>query len=399
MDKPTSPQAHKQSRICLFDFLLLSNPASLPKSLFSMTGASLALRFCCRSKSLRCIATWSTLLMVMASQLCTADDLVPIKVRGQVDLNSSNETIVFDLGSHPVGTTLQAELSVTNKTGRGIRVNVEPSCGCTNVSSKQFSADDGTTIKFEATVALPKTAQKFETGLICKDPESRFEFTIALIANCKSLVDLQPAKVRVANASESSTFEVTAAATQADWQISNATLGQNSVVKLLQTTESDGRFILSFQCDPTKTPNYTFSSLLSFSLVHSKTGEQRESADTLTIEFTDRIRIGPSLPQLKLRADSVELLIYLIANDVESLTVDHAYLTNSVTQNKLVFEVHMSANKGKVKVITLGAKREDWETFLSGAGEDAFYLQIETRDRKTARTAVSIESFLEKKRD
>jgi hypothetical protein len=339
------------------------------------------------------------LLVLMTSQWGAAVDSDPIKVSGHAELNSSNETIVFDLGSYPVGTTLNAELSLTNKTSRGIRVNVEPSCGCTYLSSKQLSAEIDTMIKFEATVTLPKTAQRFETALVCKDPDSRFEFTVAIIATCKSLVDLQPSKVRIASSAGSSTFEVTGSASQSDWRIASATLGQNSVVKLLQTSEDGDRFVLIMQCDPTKTPSYNASFLLSLLLVHSKTGEQRESVETMSIEFADRMRIGPSSPHLKMREGSIEVQIYLMANEVESLEIEEAYLTTSVEKSKLKLAVLQSANKGKVKVMTLGTSREEWDAFLSEADGGSFYLCIETWDKKTAKTVVDVESSLEKNKD
>lgn len=313
------------------------------------------------------------------------------KVTSHADLSNPGETLVFDLGSHVAGETLDVSLDLVNKLGQAFNVQIKPSCGCTNLSTTNLSAKPNERISIKSTVILPEVARKFEANLLCEDVETGVRFNIVMVAESRNLVSFTPKRISISSTAGKQKLEFMVVTNSSNHRLDSVSIaGVSKSSKIVAVEHSDAGVKLTVEFSPTNL-NDSISDEISFAtrVEVLDTLEPITLQEVISVDYIDRIKMGPTRPTATLSASQFTLPVYLISSSGVDWDIEHATILND--SNRLPLQIGSSKKRGdKVLLLTLMAAREDWNTFSHAGLVDSCTVVIQDRNGAKAKAFVTV---------
>ena len=327
----------------------------------------------------------SVFLGLTFSSLSLADE----KVFGEADLRSFGENLVFNLGSHPVGTILLVDLTITNKTGKDFSVQIRPSCACTQLSTNTLSAASDGKIVFNSEVVLPNEARKFNATLECVDEKSGVSFSVSLVAASVSLSEIIPKRFAFSSKVAQSDLRISVKPISAGYRVEKVSLMSDNLAKVVSSEYSDDGAALSLECFLPKSEDRKQEIFFSVELIDLTSNQKQSSRESITIEYTDRLKIGPSRPVVSVSKEAVSLPIYVISS-LEDLILEKATLSLDGGDRKLPLVATALKRRGGVFMLTLVATRDEWDQVAKGESVDSCSLDVDFESGVKTRVKVNV---------
>ncbi|MEQ1830896.1 MAG: hypothetical protein ABL921_33425 [Pirellula sp.] len=227
-------------------------------------------------------------------------------------LSDPKKDLIFDIGSHPVGKVLSLELKIQNESGNHLDLKMHSTCGCTTLEPKQINVRPGGAFDLKGSLKMPSTAQVLQIGIICQDVDFGVNYRIILSGVAKDLVRLEPSKLTVPSNSTK------------NYRMRFVSNFESVGISLVQSLSED-------VCSISKVEGNEFSLALKPRVDLGQVEENvvlnlvckdgKEVLVTLPIEYTDVVRLSPSI--VSLRNTSGQLLqAVVLVNGVTNLTKD-----------------------------------------------------------------------------
>jgi hypothetical protein len=318
------------------------------------------------------------------------------KIFGDAELTSPGENLTFNLGSHLVGTNLQVELTITNKTGKNFSVRVRPSCACTQISNDTLSAAPDGQIVFKNKIMLPSEARKFGTTLECVDEQNGISFGVTLVAECKSRVEISPKTLAFHSKTAPNTFQIRVTANGDQYRVEKVSLLNARLARVIASEYSERGAILSIECDAPSSDERKLELSFSVDTMDLSLKEVKTSQELITIEYTDRLRLGPSRPAINVSCSKALLPIYVITSQ-DNIKVEQASLSFEDSDKTLILLVSDVKRRAGVLMITLEATREKWDEFTSEQSIESCLLNMFFSNETRSAVKVSVSYVSNKK--
>ncbi len=310
------------------------------------------------------------------------------KITSKAELFLSNETLLLDLGSHVAGSVLNVELELVNKTGARFDVQIQPTCGCTKISTERLSAEPDGKIVFDSTVVLPPTARKFETALKCIDLQSGLRFSVVMVAESKSLAGIAPTRFVVKSREPKHILDLEISSNSLHHRVGKILVGDP--FKILKTDETKAGFSVAVDFSPSPHDDCTSEQVsVRVEMVEIATGLPRIVDELITVEYSDRVKIGPARPRVTISEDGLSLPVYLMYASAGEMEIEQSFLQHN--NRKMPLQLANSKKRGeRVVMVTLSGTKSEWDEFKSGESIESCSVTVMHKAGFVAKTVVVV---------
>ena len=134
--------------------------------------------------------------LILNLLVCTCHASDERNVSGSGAFESSDEALVFNVGRFPQGSSVCAELTISNRTGGDLELKFKPSCGCTDVSPSELKVKQGDQFTLRPKIKFAEIPQSVQSVILCEDKATSKVFKIAIVGDSVSPFTSEPAVLK-----------------------------------------------------------------------------------------------------------------------------------------------------------------------------------------------------------
>jgi hypothetical protein len=194
------------------------------------------------------------------------------------------------------------------------------------------------------------------------DEKNGISFGVTLVAESKSRVEISPKTLAFHSKTAPNTFQIRVTANGDQYRVEKVSLLNTRLAKVIASEYSETGAILSIECNAPSSDERKLELSFSVDTMDLNLKEVKTSQESITIEYTDRLRIGPSRPAIKISESKALLPIYLITSQ-ENIKVEQATLSFEDSDKTLTLLVSDVTRRAGMLMITLEATRAEWDEF------------------------------------